>query len=166
MNEWWGNVLPEAKGVGLQLVRRESGEGTYVEPEYNVTIGWVTRAPGKLFVAGGVDDDGVLEGAYCFIVGALAFAYWYVIRFPRAMQRKTTKILNAGASGVSSASSPFLNTPNSARSLLALFLSLFLISTLATPSPSSSPPFSTSYKESTTRRPHTLSKFSTHTRTE
>ena len=51
---WWGNSLPKA---------RRSRAGTYIEPEYDVTIGWVARAAGVLLVPGRVDDDRVVEGA-------------------------------------------------------------------------------------------------------
>ena len=46
---------------------------TYVEPEHDVAIGRKTRASCKLFVAGGVDNDGVVEGACLRIGDALAF---------------------------------------------------------------------------------------------
>ena len=66
---WNGGVVRfglRQEDVGLEVVR------TYVEPEYDVTVGWITCAPGQLFVAGRFENDGVVEGACCFIIGALA----------------------------------------------------------------------------------------------
>ena len=62
----WNGGWCGSEEVGLEVVR------TYVEPEYNVTVGWITCAPGQLFVAGRFENDGVVEGACCFIIGALA----------------------------------------------------------------------------------------------
>lgn len=58
-----------------------------------MTIDRVARAPGKLFVAGGVNDDGVLEGTYFFIIGALAFVDWFLIRYSHAMQKSKSQML-------------------------------------------------------------------------
>ena len=64
------------------------GDNTYVEPEYDVTVDWVARAPGKLFVTGGVNNDGVLEGACSFIIGALASIHSLFVTLCHAMQAK------------------------------------------------------------------------------
>lgn len=62
---------------------------TYVEPEDNVTIGWITGAPGELFVTGRVDNDWVVESAYCFIIGALASIHSFIIYYPSHATKKT-----------------------------------------------------------------------------
>lgn len=44
-------------------MERGGGERTYAEPVDDVAVGWVAGAAGELLLAGGVDDDGVVEGA-------------------------------------------------------------------------------------------------------
>ena len=39
------------------------GRGAYAEPVDDVAVSWVAGAAGELFIAGGVDGDGVVEGS-------------------------------------------------------------------------------------------------------
>lgn len=157
---WNGGVVRfglRQEDVGLEVVR------TYVEPEYDVTVGWITCAPGQLFVAGRFENDGVVEGACCFIIGALAFMY-SMVNSSFIIPFNDTKS-QCCASGVASPSSSSLNTPNPSHTLSALFSSLFSKSTLSIPAPSSSPPSPTSRRANTNPRPRRLSKSCDHTRT-
>lgn len=55
--------------VGLGMEGREldrRGERTYTEPVDDVAVCWVSCAACELFIAGGVDDDGVVERSCVF----------------------------------------------------------------------------------------------------
>ena len=45
------------------------GLETYFEPVDDVAVGWVAGAAGELFLASGVDNDGVFEGAFVMGLG-------------------------------------------------------------------------------------------------
>jgi len=51
---------------------KEEEKRTYAEPEDDVAVGWVAGAAGELLVAGGSDDDGVVEGSCGAIPGLAA----------------------------------------------------------------------------------------------
>ena len=88
---------------------RVLGDGTtYQKPVYNVTIGWAARASGKLLVAGGINDDGVLEGTYYFSIGALALVHWFFIRYSRARQNARNRNRKYCVSGMVVLVFPFL----------------------------------------------------------
>ena len=58
MNRGWdgrGKEWGQVGGGGLE---------TYFEPVDDVAVGWVAGAAGELFLASGVDDDRVFEGAF------------------------------------------------------------------------------------------------------
>ena len=154
-------MLPEARRRSSMLGLRGI---TYIEPEYDVAIGWVARAAGVLFIPGRVDDDRVVEGAYCFKFGVLAF---YFICFVNLPQEKSDRNVTVARVEWRRCLLPpfFLNTLESPHSVSGRSLSYFSLSTPSLPSPSSSLPSSTSRKGDTSRRPHSLSKSSYHTRT-
>lgn len=127
----------------MRVVGRGGGDNTYVEPEYDVTVGWAARAPGKLFVTGGVNDDGVLEGACSFIIGALASIHSLFVTLCHATQE--AKIVMPREWSVVRHRPLFFNTPNNPHSLSALALSCFLFSTASVPSQSSCLPLSMSF---------------------
>ena len=139
-------VLPEAerKGVGL-----DRSCATYVEPEDDVAVGRVARAAGVLFVTGGVDHDGVVEGACCFGTGyvSLGSCHLLFVTPPHAGGRKLDRML-CEWSGIRVFLSPPLDDLKASTPLSALFLSFSIVTPLI-PSPSLSPPRCMSYEANT-----------------
>lgn len=54
-----------------------------------MAIGWVARATCILFIPGRIDKNWVVEGAYYFIIGALALIHSFIHHsLPQAMRQE------------------------------------------------------------------------------